>query len=344
MTDRPRISLPSAPGGLWRALALVGLVSVVGLVAYNTLTTYVRPWEFAVRQVYFGPGQGVQDGVYGPGLHFVIPGYEVFHRFPRNIQLLEFNDDTSQASAQASYAPSINIQTSEGYRVAVDVTIAYRIVDPHGVIKAVGPGNLYETALVRTRADPVLRQRLGELDAEDFYDGRRRRAKAVEARDLLEKELRSAGIQVWSVMVRHYRYDARYQEAIEQRKIQDQLVFKNRAEALAAQAEAEKNRVLAEGNAIVGVETARGEGEVQKIVADGDLYARRRIAEGDLLVALARAEARRLENDALSASGAENVVGMKMADAMTNTKVIVVPTDGPRGVNPLDLDSLTGRW
>jgi hypothetical protein len=61
-------------------------------------------------------------------------------------------------------------------------------------------------------------------------------------------------------------------------------------------------------------------------------------------VALARAEARRLENDALSASGAENVVGMKMADAMTNTKVIVVPTDGPRGVNPLDLDSLTGRW
>jgi hypothetical protein len=145
-------------------------------------------------------------------------------------------------------------------------------------------------------------------------------------------------------MVRHYQYDERYQDAIEQRKIQDQMVFKNRAEALAATEEAEKNRVLAEGRAIVDVETRRGESEVQKINADSDLYSRKRISEGDLLVELAQAESKRMENDALSAAGATNIVGLKMAEAIDNTQVIIVPTDGPSAVNPLDLDRLIGGW
>jgi regulator of protease activity HflC (stomatin/prohibitin superfamily) len=319
-------------------------VFVVALILWSSLTVYVRPYEFAVRQVLVGPSQGVGPETYGPGLHMIIPGYEKFHVFPRNLQVLEFNDETLQASSEASYAPSIHIQTSEGYRVVVDVTISYRITDPHKVLAQVGPGKLYETSLVRPRADPVLRQKLGQLDAEQFYEGSLRRQKALEARDLLEKELAPSGIQVWAVMVRHYKYDDRYQEAIEQRKIQDQTVFKNRAEALAAVEEAEKNRVLAEGNAVVDVEKERGNAEVSNIGAESDLYARKRIAEGDLLVALAQAESKRLENDALSAAGASNVVGLEMAKALDNTKVIIVPTDGASGVNPLDLDSLIKGW
>jgi regulator of protease activity HflC (stomatin/prohibitin superfamily) len=190
----------------------------------------------------------------------------------------------------------------------------------------------------------VLRQKLGELDAEQFYEGTLRRQKALEARDLLGEELAASGIQVWNVMVREYRYDDRYQEAIEQRKIQDQTVFKNRAEALAAQEEAEKNRVAAEGQAIVDVEKERGSAEVRMIDAEADLYSRKRGAEGDMLVALARAEAKKLENDALSAAGASNVVGLRMAEALQNTKVIVVPTDGPNAVNPLDLERLLREW
>lgn len=341
----PKVRLP---GGLgkgplrWLLGGLAGVLVVTVLT--STFTLYVKPWEFAVRQVLVGPGQGIEAEVYGPGMHLVIPGYERFHLFPRNLQVLEFNDETMQASAEASYAPSINIQTSEGYRVVVDVTVAYRIVDPYKVLTQVGPGALYESSLVRPRADPVLRQKLGELDAEQFYEGSLRRQKAIEARDLLSKELEPSGIQVWNVMVRHYKYDERYQEAIEQRKIQDQTVFKNRAEAVAATEEAEKNRVLAEGNALVEVEKERGNAEVAKIQAESDLYARKRIAEGDLLVELARAEAKRLENDALSAAGASNVVGLEMAKALENTQVIIVPTDGASGVNPLDLDSLIKGW
>lgn len=340
----PRVRIPSGLAGPLRWGLLVAGALLVLLILAGSLTLYVRPYEFAVRQVLVGPGQGIEKAVYGPGLHIVVPGYEKYHVFPRNLQVLEFNDKTMQGSAEATHAPSINIQTSEGYRVVVDVTIAYRIIDPYEVLTRVGPGKLYETSLVRPRADPVLRQKLGELGAEQFYEGALRRQKALEVRDVLGKELEGSGIQVWTVMVRHYRYDDRYQEAIEQRKIQDQMVFKNRAEAAAAVEEAEKNRVLAEGRAIVDVETERGMAEVVKLRADYELYARKRGAEGDLLVELARAEAKRLENDALSAAGASNVVGLKMADALGNTQVIIVPTDGPSGVNPLDLDRLIKGW
>ncbi len=340
----PKVRIPLADGGRLRWLLLGGAILLVLLVLYHSLSIYVQPYELAVRQVLVGPGKGVEKEIYGPGLHIVIPGYEKYHIFPRNLQVLEYNDQPLTGSAEGTHAPSINIQTSEGYRVVVDVTVAYRIVDPYLVLTQVGAGRLYESSLVRPRADPVLRQKLGQLDAEQFYEGTLRRQKALEARELLQKELEPMGIQVWSVMVRHYTYDERYQEAIEQRKIQDQMVFKNRAEAVAAVEEAEKNRVLAEGTAVVDVETERGGAEVRKIEADADLYARKRGAEGDLLTELARAEAKRLENDALAAAGASNIVGLKMADALRNTRVIIVPTDGPRAVNPLDLDSLIEGW
>ncbi len=339
-----QVKLPPVPGAAFRWVALAVALFVGFIAVYASFTVYVRPDELAVRQVYFGPNKGIHPDLYGPGLHFVMPGYERLHRFPRDLRLLEFNDDKTTASATSSYQPSIRIQTSEGYQVTVDVSIAYRIVDPYALITTVGPGGLYETSLMIPRSDKVLRQKLGELNAEEFYQGDLRRQKAVEARSLLQDEVGSSGIQVWNVMVRHYTYDDRYQEAIEQRKIQDQTVFKNRAEAIAAAREAEKNRVIAEGDARVQVEQERGRAEVKKIQADADLYYRKRVADGDLLVALAEAQGTKLENQALQVAGAGNMVGLKMAEVLDGAQVIVVPTDGGDGSNPLDLDSLIRGW
>lgn len=347
--QRPRVSIPVLGSGLRRVLVVATAVLGGLLVGYASFTVYVEPDEIAVRQVFlsvpFGPEKGIQEAIYGPGLYFVMPGYERLHLFPRDVQIVELNDYVTEASTHASAAaPSIRIQTSEGYQVTVDVTVAYRIVDPVALIRAVGPGRLYETQLVLPRADRYLRQAMGELNAEDFYAGRKRQAKAQYARELLTKDLAAAGIQVWNVMVRHYSYDERYQAAIEERKIQDQTVFKNRADAVSKSREAEKNRVLAEGAAKVGVEKERGAAEVRKIAADAELYARKTKAEGDKLVALAEAEAVRLRNEALRAQGAENLVGLEMAGVLDGTEVIVVPTDGATGLNPLNLDALMRGW
>ena len=38
------------------------------------------------------------------------------------------------------------------------------------------------------------------------------------------------------------------------------------------------------------------------------------------------------------------MVGLEMAEVLSGSAVIVVPTDGAGGVNPLDLDTLTSGW
>jgi regulator of protease activity HflC (stomatin/prohibitin superfamily) len=264
------------------------------------------------------------------------------------VQVLELSNSRSEGGSEEleghRVAPGVNIQTSEGYTVQVDVTVLYRVADPLKVMTTIGPGRLFEDSAVIPRAQQDLRRALGELDAEDFYRGDKRVQKSAAAQVSLEAELKDKGIEVLQVLVRRYTYDQRYQQAIEQRKIQDQTVYKNEAEAKSASANAAKNKIVAEGAAAVQVELARGEAEVKKLEADADLYRRRKAADGDLLVKLAEAQGTELENQALRGVGSENMVGLRMADALRGTRVIVLPSDGEGGTNPLDLRALLRRF
>lgn len=340
----PRVNVPGSRK--LRFLWIIGSALLVLLVGYNSCTTYVKPGEAGVKQIKFGMGKGIEPYVYGTGLHYVGVG-ETMHRFPMRVQVLELSNSRSEATEDLEghrVAPGVNIQTSEGYTVQVDVTVLYRIADPLKVMTTIGPGRLFEDSAVIPRAQQDLRRALGELDAEDFYRGNKRTQKAKDAQVALEVELKDKGIEVLQVLVRRYSYDQRYQQAIEQRKIQDQTVYKNEAEAKAATAAAAKNKIIAEGQAAVKVELARGEAEVKKLEAEADLYRRQKAAAGDLLVQLAQAQGTELENQALRGVGSENMVGLRMAEALRGTQVIVLPTDGEGAMNPLDLKTLLRRF
>jgi regulator of protease activity HflC (stomatin/prohibitin superfamily) len=346
----PRVNFhkPGEPGARRsRVVWLTGSALVVVLIGYNSCTTYVHPGQAGVKQIKFGIGKGIDPSVYGVGLHYVGFG-ETMHRFPTRLQVLELTNSRSEQAQNDveghRTTSAINIQTSEGYNVRVDATVLYRISDPLQVMKSIGPGRLFEDSAVLPRAAQNLRRALGELDAEDFYRGTKRMEKAHDAQVQLAAELKDKGIDVVQVFVRKYVYDARYQNAIEQRKIQDQTVYKNEAEAKSATAAAAKNKVVAEGAAAVQVELSRGDAEVKKLEADADLYRRRRAAEGDLLVKLAEAQGTELENQALRGVGSENLVGLRMAEALRNTQVIVLPSDGEGGTNPLDLKAMLRRF
>ena len=81
------------------------------------------------------------------------------------------------------------------------------------------------------------------------------------------------------------------------------------------------------------------DGSVVGKLAEKDSYVRKKKAEANLMVQLAEAEKVRLKNDALRGLGAERMVGLKMADAFKGLELVVLPSDGPAGVNPLDLDN-----
>ena len=97
-------------------------------------------------------------------------------------------------------------------------------------------------------------------------------------------------------------------------------------------------KIVQEGRVLAEVEIEQGKAYVTRKLAEKDLYVRSKKAEADLLVKLAEAEKVRLKNDALKGVGSERMVGLKMADVYRGLDLIVLPSDGQAGVNPLDLD------
>ena len=180
-----------------RLLYLAIAVLVAGLFTYGGCATYVEPNEFGIKQVIYGAGKGIKPDIYTTGLHFITPGVERMHRFPTDVQALNLTADRSERGKDDTReASALNIQTSEGYNVTVDVSVLYRIEDPYKVITSVGPGKLYEDSLVIPRSEQILRKRLGELDAEEFYSVQKRGARVALALSDLNTELNPAGIKI----------------------------------------------------------------------------------------------------------------------------------------------------
>ena len=167
--------------------------------------------------------------------------------------------------------------------VDVEATILYRIIDPLLLIQTLGPGQNFITQGISPKAIPYLKESLGELTTEDFYNSPLRVEKAEKARDLLNAEMLLKGIQVEHVLIRYFEYTPEIQRNIEEKKLQDQLVFRNQSEGRAATEAAEIQKIIEEGEANVLVTLQ--EGEAYKITKDAerDLYVRTKTAEADLL-------------------------------------------------------------
>ncbi len=322
---------------LWRRGVLVPLVILLsGYWLVSCSSVYIGPAQIGVRQVSYGANSGIRKELLATGIHLVISGYERVHLFSTDLQTLNMSGLSEQVLGGRK-TDVINIQTSDGYRVTVDATILYRIRDPYLTITQVGPGKLYEVSVVIPRADKALRKALGELNSEEFYQGPKRIQQTKIAFDQLQPEFQAKGIELVKILVRKISYDPAYQQQIEQRKIQDQMVFRNRAEGAAAREEAHKREIISTGQALVKVELEKGSRDRAQILADANLYQRSKAAEGDLLVKTALAQGTELENRALEGTGAASLVGQRMADVLKGIKVIIVPSSGAGATNPLNV-------
>jgi len=323
----------------WKIKLILVLFALVVL-AYSSFLQYVEPNQFGIKVVKIGMNRGVQEKIYSTGLHLVLPfGLQQMHKLPKDLQVLELTNFKETASQHARKGMAAHIQTSDGFFVDVDVSIIYRIEDPYKVFTIIGPGKLYEDNGIIPKAEPALKDALGQLTTENFFNSPMRVEKSEKAKEKLNVELFPKGIKVEHILVRYFKYSPEIQKNIEEKKLKDQLVFKNQAEARAAIENAKLTKIIQEGKVLVAVEVEKGKAYVTRKNAEKDLYFRKKIAEADLLVKLADAEKVRLKNDALRGKGAERMVGLKMAEVFQGLDTIILPSDGPGGVNPLNLNN-----
>jgi regulator of protease activity HflC (stomatin/prohibitin superfamily) len=300
--------------------------------------TYVSPDQIGLRQIAFGPSKGLQKSLVGPGYRRQIRGYETIRTFPRDIQVVEFTNSDAEGGADHRTVAAINVPTVDGYPVAVDVTVMYRVADPFLAVSKFGFGRAFEDNVVIRFTDPYVKQYLGALRAEEFY-GDRRLLQGRELKKQLASRFQQNGLHLADVLIRQYTYPETFQELTEAKKIQDQAVLTNRALAKQAEVETRLKLVVAQGQNLINLKSAEFQAQITGLNAQRDLYQRTKHAEADLLVRKAESQGTEMTNRAMEGAGSDKLLRLRKGLALLNgIKGPIYITE-----DPTDLSRLSGN-
>jgi regulator of protease activity HflC (stomatin/prohibitin superfamily) len=198
---------------------------------------------------------------------------------------------------------------------------------------------LLRDKVVRTVARSKPRDIFGELKTEAFYVAEARETQSGKAREELQKILGPMGIIVEKVLTNDYRFNADYTKAIEDKKVADQQVEKNRSAQHAAREEYKRK-----------LEEARG--EVNKMVADADgQYQKARVKRMCILSSSNSGpghQGRKLRcqgiqemNTALFRFGQRAIVKLKIAESLQDKRIMLLPvSDGGMNLKTTNMNQL----
>jgi hypothetical protein len=124
----------------------------------------------------------------------------------------------------------------------------------------------------------IPRDALNELSSEEFYDSDLRAAKEEQALANLRRALEPYGLVCERVVLGNYRFHKNYQAAIDQKKVADQTVNKNRSAAEAAVKEWERELETTRG--VVGQLLATERGKAQQVTLQTERLLRGEEARG----------------------------------------------------------------
>lgn len=301
--------------------------------------------EVGVRTVkwsLFGK-KGVEDKIYPPGsTNIFLPFINDWHTFDTKLQNLEMTAEVHRGDR--STRDDLLFKTIDGNDISLDVIIAYRI-DPKQapfILQHVATSDqALRDKVVRTIARSKPRDIFGELKTEEFYVADKRREKSDQAKENLQQILGPYGIIIEKVLTKDYRFNPEYQKAIEDKKIADQMVEKNKSAQHAALEEYRKELEEAKGE--VNKLIADADGTFQKAKIEADAYYEKQKLIADAIKAEGQAEAKGIEqmNKALAGAGGETMVKLQVAEALQGKKILLLPvSEGGMNLKTTDINDL----
>ena len=320
------------------AVALILLAS--GCVPRTTGSTEVG---VRTKKVALLGKKGVEDRIYAPGsTFFFLPFINDWHTFDTKLQNLEMTFHSDRGDRKGR--DDLVFKTIDGNDIALDVIIAYRIDPqkaPHIVQYVAGDNSTLREMIVRTIARSKPRDIFGELKTEEFYVAERREGQAQRAKDKLQDIFDPLGIIVEKVLTKDYRFNPKYQQAIEDKKVADQRVERNKSAQHAATEE--YKRKLEEVRGEVNKMIADADGEYLKAKIEADVYYEQQQLLAEAIEAEGIAEAKGIQemNDALVGAGGEAMVKLQIAEAIQGKKIILLPvSEGGMNLKTTNINEL----
>jgi regulator of protease activity HflC (stomatin/prohibitin superfamily) len=328
-----------------KRLLLVLALSITCITLAGCIPRTTGETEIGVRTVKVGvfAKKGVEDKVYAPGSTYIfLPFVNDWHTFDTKLQNLEMTLQPTKEDRKGR--DDLLFKTIDGNDIGLDVIIAYRI-DPGkapNILRYVARDNkMLREKIVRTVARSKPRDIFGELKTEEFYVTEKREAKAQLAKDVLQEILGPMGIIVERVLTKDYRFNPEYQKAIEDKKVADQRVEKNRSGQHAALEE--YKRKLEEAKGEVNKMVAHVDGEYRRAQIEADAYFEKQSLSAQAIKAegIAEAEGIRQMNKALTGSGGEALVKLRIAEALQDKKIVLLPvSEGGMNLKTTDINKL----
>ncbi|MDO9263567.1 MAG: prohibitin family protein [Desulfosalsimonadaceae bacterium] len=327
-----------------RFLIAMGLMAVMilqaGCVPHTTGETEVG---VRTRKLAFFGSKGVEDHAYAPGsTYFFLPFINDWHVFDTKLQNLEMT--YSRQRGDRRNQDDLLFKTTDGNDISLDVIIAYRIdaaKAPYILQNVAEDDVTLRDKIVRTVARSKPRDIFGELKTEAFYVAESREAQAGKAKDILQSILGPMGIVVEKVLTNDYRFNPEYQKAIEDKKVADQQVEKNKSAQHAATEE--YKRKLEETKGEVNKMVADADGEYLKAQIEADVYYEKQKLLAEAITAEGIAEAKGIQemNNALAGSGGETIVKLQIAEALQGKRIILLPvSEGGMNLKTTDMNRL----
>ncbi len=186
------------------------------------------------------------------------------------------------------------------------------------------------------RAENELRQTLSQLSTSDYYNPKLREEATLDAHDRIAESVGQNGIELWGTLVRRYSYaEKKIDDQIFAKNLQDQIERLNSADSRLAAAKANTERERALWDAKIASLEVEGHSKVSVTESQGTLFESQRKAEGDLLVATARAEVDARRADALGQiAGADVYIARELAPLLKTLRGGVISD-----VDPYDIDA-----
>lgn len=231
-----------------RAIGIVGILAVIGLIVLYSATFFVQQSQNAVVVRF---GRLIDTVTNDPGLHWRVPFVDNVTYIDRRI----INID----------APSFTVTTEDQKRIVISAYVRYRITNPETFYRVARTESVAESRLVAV-LNQVLRDEFGSVPMQDVLT-EKRAGLMTNVTKRLEPAGDNYGVDVVDVRFKRVDLPAANSEAVYNRmrtqRAQEAAGIRaqGKRDAQAKRAEADKQRVVVVSEARRQAEILRGEGE-----------------------------------------------------------------------------------
>lgn len=313
-----------------------------GCVPHSTGETEVG---VQVKKLALWGNKGVSEKIYAPGsTYFFLPFINDWYTFDTKLQNMEMTYNRTRGDRPTQ--DDLLFKTIDGNDIGLDVIIAYRIVPekaPYILQHVAENDKMLRDKIVRTIARSKPRDIFGELKTEDFYIAKNREAQALEVKKQLQAMFEPMGVIIEKVLTKDYRFNPAYEKAIQDKKVADQMVEKNRSAQHATEEEYKRKLEQAKGEVNKLVADIDGEYLKAKIEVDAYYEKQKLIAQAIKAEGIADAKGIREMNNAMASAGGEAFVKLKIAEALQGKEIYLLPvSEGGMNLKTTNINDLIG--